>query len=94
MPCDSDDMMSADWFPNDEPLRDHELMAMRFLSANGPHAIGIIDDDDKFAAAFTFKALAHKGMVVAGIGDNGPTYRLTKRGSAAIAKNPFGSKGR
>jgi hypothetical protein len=79
-------MTRHDWFPADEALRDHELQALRFLAANGPHQVGVIDDEGKFAAALVFVGLTHKGCVVGDVEPGvGPTYHLTAKGHAAIA---------
>jgi hypothetical protein len=80
-------MSAADWFPVDEPLREHELMALRFLADNGPHQIGTIETEEQLAAALTFVALTHKGCVVGDVEAGlGSTYHLTAKGRDAIAR--------
>jgi hypothetical protein len=79
-------MVAHDWFPTDEPLSDGEVMALRFLTANGPHQIGTIDSDEKFAAAFVFTHLLKRGAVVASVNKGGPVYRLTPKGSALLSE--------
>lgn len=49
----------------DEELtwRDCDLMALRFLRDNGPDTIGIIDTEEKFAAACIYMGLIKRGLV-------------------------------
>ena len=65
-------------------MKPHEIMALGYLRHNGPHTIGVIDSEYKMAAAMVFIDLKSKGLVLSGLGENGPTYHLTDAGRAAL----------
>lgn len=67
-------------------LKKHERQALEFLS-KGPDTIGVIDSDEKAAAGCVFLDLKNKGWATAVIGDNGPTYSITKAGLRALASH-------
>jgi hypothetical protein len=67
-----------------EELRPHELDALRFL-AKGPDTVGVIDSEEKLAAAIVFSDLKLKGLVVATLGPDGPTFHISPSGRRAIA---------
>lgn len=74
----------SDWFDKDEPLTSNERLALAFLLNGGPHQVGVIDDEEKLAAAFVFTSLIHKGCVLgAANASGGPTYHLTSKGRTA-----------
>jgi hypothetical protein len=64
-----------------EPLLPHEVQALMFL-LQGPDTPGAIDSEEKLAAVIVFEMLKKRGLVIADIGDEGPTYRLTREGMA------------
>ena len=64
-----------------EALLQHEVQALMFL-LQGPDTPGIIDSEEKLAAVIVFDGLRKRGLVIADIGDEGPTYRLTLAGTA------------
>jgi hypothetical protein len=67
-----------------DPVDAIDVMALRFLRSAGPHQIGVIEDDESLAAAIVFEGLKNRGLCIAGLGDGGPTYRITPAGLAAI----------
>lgn len=66
-----------------ESITETERMALAFL-AKGPDCIGVIDTDEKLAAALVFETLRRRGLVVSTITDDGPEYRITRDGLAAL----------
>ncbi|MHB9879120.1 hypothetical protein ACSMXM_05600 [Pacificimonas sp. ICDLI1SI03] len=65
-------------------MSEMDLLALEFLKRHGPHTVGLVDDDEKFAAAFVFLSLQKRGHVIAGIGEDGPAFRITPKGVAAL----------
>lgn len=65
-------------------MQNHDRMALEFLQRVGSDTIGVIDNEEKMAAALIFVDLRKRGLVVASIGENGPTYRLSNAGRAAL----------
>lgn len=67
-------------------LKDHELMALKFLE-EAPHCIGVIDTEEKMAAALVFVELKNRGLVEAlpDVG-NGPFFALSDAGRKALAR--------
>lgn len=63
-----------------------DLMALRLLIP-GPHCIGVIDDENKMAAALVFISLHDRGLVKSQRGPAGPSYSLTAAGRRAILAN-------
>lgn len=65
-------------------LKPHEIMALEFMVKHGPDCIGIIDADEKMAAAIVFDQMRRDGLLIAEIGPLGPIYRITPAGRAAL----------
>lgn len=61
-----------------------DMMALRFLERGGPHCVGILDDENKMAAALLFIGLQQRGLAIAEIGENGPIYRITPAGRSTL----------
>jgi hypothetical protein len=66
-------------------LPEHEAMALWCL-AQKPDCIGLIDTEEKMAAALTYVALVEKALAIATIGADGPTYQITPKGVSVIHK--------
>ncbi len=63
-----------------------DRMALDFLDRVGSDCIGVIDTDAKLAAAIVFLDLNKRGLVIASLSDDGPVYRLTSSGRAALRR--------
>jgi len=59
-------------------------MALTFIDKRGSDCIGVIDSEEKLAAAMIYEGLKRDGLLLAAIGDEGPVYRVTPKGRAAI----------
>lgn len=67
-------------------LTDSHVIALRFLERGGPHCIGVIDDENKLAAALLFDELNRAGLTGAVIGEQGPIYRISLKGRDALER--------
>jgi hypothetical protein len=64
-------------------LLEHERQALEFLSL-GPDQIGLVDSDDKFAAAIVFLDLTKRGFATYDEDPDGPIFSITPAGKAAL----------
>lgn len=66
-------------------LKEHEIMALRFL-AGGPDQVGVITTEEQMAAALVYIDLEKRGYI---IGDQqptgGPLYTIAPNGLRALA---------
>lgn len=69
-----------------EPMP-HEFMALRVIAADPGHCVGVIDGDDKLAAAIVFEGLKNRGWLVSNIRSDGPHYYITTAGRAALKEH-------
>jgi hypothetical protein len=65
-----------------QPLRPHELQALRFLS-RGPDRIRVIDDENTFAAALVYAELSRRGLVHIDA-DDAAVITISSEGLAAL----------
>jgi len=65
-------------------IKPHEMEALQFLAARGSDCIGVIDNEEKLAAALVFHEMKQKGLVLATISNDGPVYRLSNAGKKAL----------
>lgn len=61
----------------------HEVMALQFLS-RGPDCIGVVDTEEKLAAAMVFIELQKRGLVIGDPSDDGPVWSILSAGRAAL----------
>lgn len=67
-------------------LSETDLMALRFLASNGPDCVGIIDDEDKLAAALLYCDLEKRRLITVQFKTaDGPVWAITAAGRAALA---------
>jgi len=67
-------------------ITEAERMALDFLSRVDSDQVGIIDTEEKFAAAVIYMHLHDKGLVVATRQpEGGPRYYITKAGREALS---------
>ena len=69
-----------------DDLREFELLALRFIGEQLAHCVGMIDSDEKFAAALTFLSLQQRGYLVSSLTPAGPVYQLSDKGSESITQ--------
>lgn len=62
-----------------------DLMAINFVAANGQDRVGMIDSEEKFAAAMVYISLEQRGLLSAERTDNGPIYRVTDAGRQCVS---------
>jgi len=74
-------------------LKPYEQLAVDFLARNGTDCVGVIDDEEKLAAAWVYVNLHTRGYLIATIGDTGPVYRLTSKGRAIASAIRSGERG-
>ena len=65
-------------------LKKHERQALEFLNKQGSDQIGVIDNEDKLAAAMVFEDLKIQGYVYSLKTLGGPTYYLTEKGKKVL----------
>ena len=63
---------------------DADRMGLYLVMNNPGHEIGIIDTEDKMAAALILIGLKDRGLLTASIGKNGPRYYITLAGRARV----------
>lgn len=68
-------------------LLSHEFMALQLLDQEESYCIGEIDSEAKHVLADTFKALLKLRLVIAEVGDDGPTFSLTPLGREKISES-------
>lgn len=66
-------------------LKEHERMALQFLS-RGPDKIGTISDENTMAAAIVYSDLAKRGLVHLDK-DNGCVVTISKEGERALRED-------
>jgi hypothetical protein len=67
-------------------LKPHEIMALEFLS-RGPDCVGIIDSEEKMAAALIFIDLEKRGLVSNDRIDGERWTSITPTGRAALKRS-------
>lgn len=67
-------------------LKRVEIMALTLLRANGYDQVGVIDDENKLAAALVYENLEEKGFVMSILKQDGkgPMYYITAKGQRAL----------
>ena len=68
-----------------DDLQHHEQLAIAFIGRNASDTIGVIDSEEKMAAALTYIDLVKRGYLIASITPLGPSYRLTMKGKRAFS---------
>ena len=63
---------------------DVRRQALNFLDRQGSDCVGVIDCEEKFAAAILYEDLRKDGLVTGSPTKVGPEYRLTVAGRAAL----------
>jgi hypothetical protein len=63
-----------------------ERQALEFLSL-GPDCVGLIDTEEKLAAAILFCNLQQMGYAISEVGPDGPIHRITPKGRAALQQS-------
>lgn len=58
-------------------LTEARHMALGFVSRNGSDCVGVIDSEEKMAAALLYDQLRRDGLLVAELSDDGPVFRIT-----------------
>jgi hypothetical protein len=58
--------------------------ALNFINDRGSDCVGVIDSEHKFAAAILYLELRKEGLLVSTQTENGPEFRLTPAGVAAL----------
>ena len=74
-------------------LLEYELMALDFLARHGSDCVGVIDTEEKFAAAIVYNTMRAKGLVLASTSDDGPVYSLSNKGRALLTDASTGREG-
>ncbi|HEY1034998.1 MAG TPA: hypothetical protein VGE09_08455 [Pseudoxanthomonas sp.] len=59
-------------------------MALEFIDKHGSDCVGVIDSEEKVAAALFYVRLHRDGLLSATPTADGPEYRLTAAGQAAL----------
>jgi hypothetical protein len=68
-------------------LKPHEVQALEFMELVGSDCIGVIDSEEKLAAAFVFATLANRNLMSVVMTNDGPLYSMTNAGMRALAKS-------
>lgn len=63
-----------------------ETLALDFLATNGPDEIGIIDSEEKIAAAMMFIELERRGFLTHTQGEDGPIWEITEAGLGELQR--------
>jgi hypothetical protein len=66
-------------------LADAQHMALKLVDQMSTDSVGVIDSEAKLAAALIYDGLRRQGLLIAIMRDDGPHYRLTAAGRAALS---------
>ena len=70
-----------------EPLQAHEMQALEFLAKAGHDCVGLIDTEEKLAAALVYHDLKQRGYILSTMSDDGPVYWLSNAGKLEAVKH-------
>ena len=65
-------------------LSEARHMALSFISKAGSDCVGVVDTEEKFAAAILYDQMRRDGLLIATLSEEGPVYRITEAGRRAL----------